>query len=106
MVVINQVKHHPRIKNSTLLLFAAAENIDLGKIDKVLSSFNYDLAVKLFVFAVQKEGGNLTEQEVHDEVDRRIECFTELMMYVASQLNPEGVGEAKPGNPGKKKTAA
>ncbi len=106
MVVINSVKHHPRIKNSTLLLFAAAEGIDLGKIDKVLASFNYEIAVKLFVFAVQKEGGNLTADEVHEEVDQRIDCFTELMTYVATQLNPDGVGEQKPGQPGKKKTAA
>ena len=103
VVQINSVKFHPKIKNSTLLLFAAAEGINLGKIDKFLASFNYDLAVKLFVFAVNKEGGNLTADEVHNEVDNRIECFTELMQYVATQLNPEGVGEQKPGKgPAKK----
>lgn len=101
-VIIDSTKHAPRIKNSTLLLFAASEGIDLGKLDKVLASFNYDLAVKLFVFAVQKEGGNLTADEVHEEVDRRIEAFTELMTYVANQLNPEGVGEQKPVKTGKK----
>ena len=103
VVQINSVKYHPKIKNSTLLLFAGNEGIDLGKIDKVLASFNYDLAVKLFVFAVNKEGGNLTADEIHAEVDNRIECFTELMQYVATQLNPEGVGEQKPGKgPAKK----
>jgi hypothetical protein len=102
-VTINSVKYHPKIKNSTLLLFAAAEGIDLGKIDKVLAGFNYDLAVKLFVFAVHKEGGNLTADEIHNEVDKRIDTFTELMQYVATQLNPEGVGEQKPGKgPAKK----
>ena len=102
-VTINSVKYHPKIKNSTLLLFAAAEGIDLGKIEKFLSGFNYDLAVKLFVFAIHKEGGNLTADEIHNEVDKRIDTFTELMQYVATQLNPEGVGEQKPGKgPAKK----
>jgi len=88
-----------------LLLFASAEGIDLGKIDKVLAGFNYDLAVRLFVFAVQMEGGNLTASEVHDEVDNRIEAFQEIMLYVAQQLNPESVGERKPGKTGNLKKA-
>ena len=97
VVQINSVKYHPKIKNSTLLLFAGNEGIDLGKIDKVFASLNYELAVKLFVFAVNKEGGNLTIEEVHEETDKRIDFLVELMQYVATQLNPEGVGEQKPG---------
>ena len=101
VVQINSVKYHPKIKNSTLLLFAGQQGIDLGKMDKVFSSFTYELAVKLFVYAVQKEGGNLTEQEIHDEVDKRIDCIAELMGYVAEQLNPDSVGERKPVKTGK-----
>jgi hypothetical protein len=103
MVTINSVKYAPKIKNSVLLLFASHEGIDLGKIDKVLAGFNYDLAVKLFVFAVGREGGNLTANEVHDEVDNRIEAFQEIMLYLAQQLNPESVGESKPQKSGKMK---
>ena len=105
MVTINSTKYAPKIRNSVLLLFASAEGIDLGKIDKVLAGFNYDLAVRLFVFAVQREGGNLTASEVHDEVDNRIEAFQEIMLYVAQQLNPESVGERKPGKTGNLKKA-
>jgi hypothetical protein len=102
MVEIKSVKYSPKISNSILLLFASDQNIDLTKLEKLIGGLNYDMAVKLFCYAVTRHGGNLTPEEVHEEVDKRIEAFQELITYIAMQLNPQAVGERKPVKAGKK----
>jgi hypothetical protein len=104
MVSINGVNYSPKIKNSVLLLYASSEKIQMNELGEILTKgFNYDLAVKLFCYAVNSQGGNLEPKEIHDEVDKRIECFTELMNYVAGQLNPDDTGEPKPLKKGRTK---
>jgi hypothetical protein len=103
MVTIKSVKYAPKVSNSVLLLFASNENIDLTKLEKLIGGLNYDMAVKLFCYAVNRQGGNLTPEEVHEEVDQRIEAFQELITYIAMQLNPQAVGERKPVKAGKQR---
>ena len=88
MVKINSKAYNPKISNSVLLLFASEEGIDLADYGKMLSKFSYEKAVKLFVFACNKSGETLTESEVHDEVDNRIDAVAEIVTHISNSLNP------------------
>lgn len=89
MVKINSKTYNPKISNSILLLFASEEGIDLADYGKMLAKFSYEKAVKLFVFAVNKGGGELTENEVHQEVDVRIDAVAEIMTFISDSLAPK-----------------
>lgn len=107
MLTINGVKYGPKIKNSVLLMYASAEKIPMAELGDVLTNgFNYEVAVKLFCYAVNNQGGNLEPKEIHEAVDKDISVFTDLMNYVAAQLNPDDMGEQKPLKRGKVKQLA
>lgn len=104
MVSINGVNYSPKIKNSVLLLWADYQKIHIGKLgDILINGLSFSESTELFCYAVNSQGGKLEPKEIHDEIDKRIECYTELVLYIAAQLNPDDTGEPKPLKKGRTK---
>lgn len=89
MVTINNKQYDPKIKNSHLLRYASISGVGVTQLLTLLENITPAFLVGVFVFAANKEGIKITEDEIWDEYDRRQEVFNELAEHLNQNLIPQ-----------------
>ena len=88
MITLEGREYFPKITNSVLFKYAALKGMGVGKLVSLLGDITPDHLVGVFVFAINQQGGDITEQMIWDELDERIEIFSEMANCLTEQLTP------------------
>ena len=88
-VIIKGVSYAPKIKNSTLLRYSSERKQNPSEIIALLENGSPVEMVGLFIFAAKVEGVIIQENDIWDEVDERVECFTEMAEHFTNELMPK-----------------
>lgn len=97
---VGSKEYFPKISISVIGRYASSKGISLAQMDKLLNNLTMDDLVSLFVYAANKEGEQITDDDVYNEIDDRAESLAELAQHISDQL---GGGEQKPERSGRTK---
>lgn len=89
MVTIKGKDISPRITNSVLFRYASKKGVGVSKLITLLEDITPADLVGVFVFAANIEGTEITEQDIWDELDTRMDVFQEMANHLTEQLVPK-----------------
>ena len=88
-VIINGVSYAPKCKISVIAQFASSIGKQFNEIIALLEIGDPTVLVGLLTFAIKREGNDISEQTVWDEVDDRLDFLADIATYVGEQLIPK-----------------